>query len=228
MALAVKWFASGLARVALKLRAAARARGGLRDREPAGVEAVLGGDAGLLVAALCRCNELHRAPAAAGDADGPREEHTPTAPRSLAVDLHDRVLFALPQLAPSVEGARIVIAHVVHVLNLEPRLLEMGNHPTHRARGVCAGENMFIHKEAPHEVLIVVVPLGVAPGQARNLQVEDPVVRQQRVHLAQECVVVPNADVLRHLDGGDHVVRFRGVVQLEKILQHDVHLVSLA
>mmetsp|Transcript_107043 Transcript_107043/g.301607 ORF Transcript_107043/g.301607 Transcript_107043/m.301607 type:complete len:385 (+) Transcript_107043:507-1661(+) len=124
-----------------------------------------------------------------------------------------------------IEGPGVVVAQVRNVLYLEPCLLEVSDHPTHRARCIRSWENVLVHEHAPNQVLIVIVPCGVAAGQAGNLEVEGALIIEHAVHPAQELVVVLDAHVLSHLDRRDHVEFLLGDRHVEEVRQHDIDLV---
>ena len=93
-------------------------------------------------------------------------------------------------------------AEDVDVLDLESGSLDLGDDPTERAGRIRTGENVFVHEEAPNEILIL--PWGTDAG---DLEHKDAVVLEEVVHLAEECTVTANTDVLGHLEGDNLGVR---------------------
>mmetsp|Transcript_130298 Transcript_130298/g.363020 ORF Transcript_130298/g.363020 Transcript_130298/m.363020 type:complete len:443 (-) Transcript_130298:307-1635(-) len=201
---------------------------GLGRLPPAGNHPVLHAVAGLEGALLHHRNKVHSAAAAGGDVHAPRGEHVPAPPGAFTIDFNDLILLRLPVQLPRVEGPAVAEAHVLHGLNLEAGLLQVGDHPAERCGRVSAGEDVLLHEEAPDKLFVAVVALGVAALQAGDLDVEDPVVLKQGVHLLEVLVVVGDARVLSHLDRGDDVEALQGQAQvLVEVLVEDGHVLPV-
>ena len=85
--------------------------------------------------------------------------------------------------------------------DFEARTLEFVDHVSQRGAGVCAGEDVFVHEQAPDQVFVL--PVFPQPG---DLEVEDAVVVKQVVDLSKEAGEFAHADVLGHLQAGDFLV----------------------
>ncbi|KAI3480724.1 hypothetical protein L1887_57203 [Cichorium endivia] len=184
---------------------------GTGEEAAVGLDAV---DAVVGIEVLVEHKLEHGAAALAGHDDARPEEEAPHAVHVVAVLGHHLVLVRLPVLRPSQDGRRVVHAGDVDRADLEAGLLEMRHHPAERARGVGAGEDVFVHEEAPVEV--VELPPG---SQAGHLEDKDTVVVEQVVHVREELVVVADADVLGHLERDDLgvVARLHGNVAVVEV-----------
>ena len=89
----------------------------------------------------------------------------------------------------------------IDALDLEPGAFQLIHKPAQRRRRVRAGEDVFVHEEAPNQVLEL--PGFADPG---DLQKEDAVVVKHVVDLFEEGGEVLDADVLGHFEAGDFVV----------------------
>ena len=113
----------------------------------------------------------------------------------------DLVLVPDPIAVPSPQGRRVVDAHGIDPFDFEAGALERIHEPAQRRRRVGAGEDVFVHEQAPDQILVL-----PAFAQTRDLQEEDPVVVQHVVYLAEEGGEVPHPDVFGHLQAGDLLI----------------------
>lgn len=67
----------------------------------------------------------------------------------LAVLLDDLVLVGDPVLVPAVDRGRVVHTKDVDLLDLEAGSFDLVDDPSERAGRVGAGEDVFIHEQAP-------------------------------------------------------------------------------
>lgn len=67
----------------------------------------------------------------------------------LAVLLNDLVLVGDPVLVPAVDRGRVVHTKDVDLLDLEAGSFDLVDDPSERAGRVGAGEDVFIHEQAP-------------------------------------------------------------------------------
>jgi hypothetical protein len=89
----------------------------------------------------------------------------------------------------------------VDTFNLEASTLELVDKPTKRSGSICAGENIFIHKETPDEILEL-------PGlpQPSNLEEEHPVIIKYIMYLSQERGEVTDTNMLSHFETCDLMI----------------------
>lgn len=79
----------------------------------------------------------------------------------------------------------------IDILYLEPSTLELSNDPSKGTRCVSAREDVFVHEEAPNEVLVL--PGGTDTSDLEN---KDAVVVEEVIDLAEEGTIAADTDVL--------------------------------
>lgn len=111
---------------------------------------------------------------------------------------------ANPVSVPTPKSTRVVNTDSVETLDFETSALELVDGPAKRSTSVRAGEDVLVHEKTPDKVLVL-------PRLAETsvLHVEDTIVIEHVVDLAQESRKVTNTDVLGHLQTGDLVVLAR-------------------
>lgn len=83
------------------------------------------------------------------DDGGICKEEDPDAVPALAVRLEDLVLVGDPVEVPPVERGRVMNAEDINVLDLEASRLQLVDDPAEGARGISAGEDIFVHEKTP-------------------------------------------------------------------------------
>ena len=70
----------------------------------------------------------------------------------------------------------------------------LADDPVQSARGISTGEDIFVHEQAPNEVLVL--PDG---ADTSNLEEKDTIVVEEVVNLAQELTIAPDTDMLQSM-----------------------------
>lgn len=86
-------------------------------------------------------------------------------------------------------------ANSLNLLNLKPRILKFPHKPRQRRTRISPRENILVHEQPPDQIFIL-------PGasETSDLQEEDPVVGEHRVHLVEERAEMTHADVFGHFE----------------------------
>ena len=74
---------------------------------------------------------------------------------SLAVLSLDLVAVTHPVPVPSPQSRRVMYTNGISILQFETGTLELINDESDRCAGVCAREDIFVHEQAPDEILIL-------------------------------------------------------------------------
>lgn len=109
-------------------------------------------------------------------------------------------------VVPHLNGVSIVHTLVSHGLHFESTTLKLVDVPEERARGIGTREDVFSHKVAPDQVFVL-----PWTTESSNLEEEQAVRLEERLHLGHEGLVVADADVLAHLKASDLVKLVEGV-----------------
>ena len=138
---------------------------------------------------------------------------------SLAILGLDLVAVGHPVAVPPPQSSRVVHTDGVNALNFEAGSLELINKPAKRGRSVGTGEDIFVHEEAPDEILVL-------PGAAQtsDLEEEDTIIIQHVIDLLQETVEVADTDVLGHLEAGNLLVTTLGDGDITVVHAQDLAL----
>ena len=95
----------------------------------------------------------------------------------------------------------------------------LSNDPVKSTARISTGEDVFVHEQAPNEILVL--PHGPNAG---DLEQENAVVVEKVVDLAQELAVAADADVFGHLERDDLGERARSVLDVPEVLAEDAGL----
>jgi hypothetical protein len=110
------------------------------------------------------------------------------------------VLVGEPVTVPLPESSRVVHTNSVNALDFEASALERANEEVKRSRSIGTREDIFVHEQAPDEVLVL-------PGLTKtgDLKEEDTIIVEHVVDLVQELAEVTNTNVLGHFEAGNLV-----------------------
>ena len=106
-----------------------------------------------------------------GNDSGPSQKEHPYAVPALPIGSDDLVFVGHPVLVPAPDGSGIVDTKNVDILDLKAIILELkssqqydtsertganlANDPVQSARGISTREDIFVHEQAPDEVLVL-------------------------------------------------------------------------
>lgn len=139
--------------------------------------------------------------ALARDDGGISKEILPDAIPPFSIFRLDLVLIANPVAVPSPQSGRIVHADGVKGLDLEPGTFKLVNHEAQRRRSIGTGKDVFVHEQAPDQVLV----LPCFP-ETSVLEEENTIIVKHVVHLCQEASEMSNTNVLCHFQARDAFV----------------------
>lgn len=132
------------------------------------------------------------------------------------------ILVAHPVSVPLPQGRGVGNTNVVKGDNLEASRLQRADNKGQWGGSVRTRENVLVHEQAPHQVLVL-----PAFSQTRVLQEEDTIVLQGLVDLSQEGAETLDAHMLGHFKTGDLVILAAGLLgrgRVSVVAAHDFGL----
>jgi hypothetical protein len=106
-----------------------------------------------------------------------------------------------PVPVPSPQGSGVMDTDGVDGLDLKASALQVVDEESKRGRSISAWEDVSVHEETPHKILVL-----PRLAESSNLQEENSIIVKHVINLFQESLEVADTNVLSHLEAGDLVV----------------------